>query len=323
MPARHPHPHAFPAFRPLAREGLTLATRRNLLKAGLAGFGGLTLPALLPARDRRTAPPARRASSCCGWPAGRARSTRSTPSPTARRRTAGRSASRRRSSPASSSASTCRSSRRCSTGSPSSAPSICRHSNHEPNTVMQTANLLAEPRTNPEARSYPAIASLVAKFRGANHPAVPAVRRVHAVAVAPRVRRVPRQAVRPVPRQRGGQAAGLRPRRQGHRAALRREDVRAAGRRVRRTGMGDRQSLLKNFDRLRADIDSSGSMAGAGQVRAAGGGDADRRAGAGRPRPRRRSRRDPRPVRQAPVVSAGAARPPAGGSRAPRSSRST
>jgi hypothetical protein len=50
----------------------------------------------------------------------------------------------------------------------------CRHSNHEPNTVMQTANLLAEPRTNPEARQYPAIASLVAKFHGANHPAAPA-----------------------------------------------------------------------------------------------------------------------------------------------------
>src|SRR5262249_48610488 len=50
----------------------------------------------------------------------------------------------------------------------------CLHSSHEPNTVMQTANLLAEPRNNPEARSYPAIASLVAKLRGSNHPAAPA-----------------------------------------------------------------------------------------------------------------------------------------------------
>ncbi len=50
----------------------------------------------------------------------------------------------------------------------------CRHSNHEPNTVMTTANLLAEPRTNPEAKSYPAIASLVSKFHGSNHPSVPA-----------------------------------------------------------------------------------------------------------------------------------------------------
>ncbi|MEO6739122.1 MAG: DUF1501 domain-containing protein [Chthoniobacteraceae bacterium] len=50
----------------------------------------------------------------------------------------------------------------------------CRESNHEPNMVMQTANRSAEPRTNPKGRLYPAIGSLVAKFRGANHPAMPA-----------------------------------------------------------------------------------------------------------------------------------------------------
>jgi hypothetical protein len=48
-----------------------------------------------------------------------------------------------------------------------------RHSSHEPNTVLQTANNDAEPRTNPEAEKYPAIASLVAKFHGPNHPAMP------------------------------------------------------------------------------------------------------------------------------------------------------
>jgi len=50
----------------------------------------------------------------------------------------------------------------------------CRESNHQPNTVMQTANLEAEPRLNPKGDKYPAIASVVAKFRGANHPAMPA-----------------------------------------------------------------------------------------------------------------------------------------------------
>src|SRR5262245_17438922 len=50
----------------------------------------------------------------------------------------------------------------------------CRHSNHEPNTVMQTANLAAEPRTNPEAGKYPAIGSLVARLHGPNHPSMPA-----------------------------------------------------------------------------------------------------------------------------------------------------
>ena len=39
--------------------------------------------------------------------------------------------------------------------------------------VMQTANLEAEPRTNPKGDQYPAIASIIAKLRGANHPAMP------------------------------------------------------------------------------------------------------------------------------------------------------
>lgn len=49
-----------------------------------------------------------------------------------------------------------------------------RHSNHEPNTVFQTANLDAEPRSNREAAQYPSLASLVAKHHGANNPAMPA-----------------------------------------------------------------------------------------------------------------------------------------------------
>ena len=48
-----------------------------------------------------------------------------------------------------------------------------RHSNHEPNTVFQTANLTAEPRVNPEAPKYPSIASIVAKHHGSNHPSMP------------------------------------------------------------------------------------------------------------------------------------------------------
>lgn len=48
-----------------------------------------------------------------------------------------------------------------------------RYSNHEPNMVFQTANLDAEPRTNPEATTYPAIASIVAKHRGANRAGMP------------------------------------------------------------------------------------------------------------------------------------------------------
>ena len=39
--------HAFANYNPLVREGLTLLSRRNMLKAGLAGMAGLSLPELL------------------------------------------------------------------------------------------------------------------------------------------------------------------------------------------------------------------------------------------------------------------------------------
>jgi len=48
-----------------------------------------------------------------------------------------------------------------------------RFSNHEPNKVFQTANLDAEPRINPSGDMYPAIGSIVAKFHGANQPGMP------------------------------------------------------------------------------------------------------------------------------------------------------
>jgi hypothetical protein len=137
----------------------------------------------------------------------------------------------------------------------------CRHSNHEPNTVMQTANLLAESRTNPESRHYPAIASLVAKFRGANHPQVPAYvafmrSRSHLAFggylgkqydpfLANEAARLP---VYDLVGNDTGQLSG------GKMFELP-ADVSAER-------IGDRQALLKNFDRLRADIDSSGAMTG-------------------------------------------------------------
>jgi hypothetical protein len=42
----HRH-HAFTSFNALEREGLVLLSRRNLLKASLAGIAGLTVPSLL------------------------------------------------------------------------------------------------------------------------------------------------------------------------------------------------------------------------------------------------------------------------------------
>ncbi len=49
----------------------------------------------------------------------------------------------------------------------------CRKSSHQPNQVMQTANREAAPRVNPLGHKYPAIGSIVGKWHGANHPAMP------------------------------------------------------------------------------------------------------------------------------------------------------
>ena len=46
----HSHEHAFAGLNPPEREGLVVASRRNMLKAGLAGMAGLSLPGLLRGR---------------------------------------------------------------------------------------------------------------------------------------------------------------------------------------------------------------------------------------------------------------------------------
>ena len=49
----------------------------------------------------------------------------------------------------------------------------CRHSNHEPNKVMQTGHRGAAPRVNRKGHRYPSIGSIVAKHRGANQSGMP------------------------------------------------------------------------------------------------------------------------------------------------------
>jgi hypothetical protein len=48
-----------------------------------------------------------------------------------------------------------------------------RKSNHEPNHVFQTGNLDAEPRLSPNGDKYPAMASVIAKFRGPSDSQLP------------------------------------------------------------------------------------------------------------------------------------------------------
>jgi hypothetical protein len=158
------HPHAFGAFHP---------TRRGLLQAALGGVGALSLPNLLQARDTGRAAGAK--SVILLWMAGGPSQIDTLdPKPDRPPENRGPFGVTRTRLPG---VLVCE-------HLPKLAAQLdrytvirsvdCRHSNHEPNTVMQTANLLAEPRTNPEARHYPAVGSLVAKFRGPNRPDVPA-----------------------------------------------------------------------------------------------------------------------------------------------------
>jgi hypothetical protein len=170
------HRHAFSQFNALAREGLVVRGRRNFLKAGLAGIAGLTLPALLQARAVAAGAgrPLGDRSVILLWMAGGPSHLDTwDPKPDRPANNRGPFGVIRTKLP---------------------GIVICEHlprmaamldrftlirsvdarrSNHEPNTVMQTGHPDAEPRTNRDARKYPAIGAVAAKWRGANHPAMP------------------------------------------------------------------------------------------------------------------------------------------------------
>ncbi|MBX3420023.1 MAG: DUF1501 domain-containing protein [Pirellulaceae bacterium] len=175
QPQHVPHHHAFSSWTPLMPEGLVCRSRRNMLKASLAGVAGLSLPHLL--AQRASAASASRASNkslILLWMTG-GPSHIDTWDPKPLRPVENRGPFGV-----------------ISTKLP--GVQICEHlplqaammdrltlirsvdarfSNHEPNMVFQTANLDAEPRVNAEASTYPAIASIVAKHHGANQPGMP------------------------------------------------------------------------------------------------------------------------------------------------------
>ena len=169
--------HAFQSFAGTQREGLCLTSRRNMMKAGMAGIAGLTLPELLRCRANAAGADeniSSHRSVILLWMTGgpshidmwdmkpdRPLINRGpfAPIPTA------------------------------IPGEficehlPKQAAMLdrfsiirsvdCRKSNHEPNQVMQTGHREAAPRVNSDGDRYPAIGSVVAKLRGANHPQVP------------------------------------------------------------------------------------------------------------------------------------------------------
>ena len=255
--------HGFNNFYGTQREGLRVVSRRGMLKAGLAGVAGLSLPELL--RSRALA-------AASGQP------TRSPKSVILLWMTGG---------PSHIDTWDVKPDRPPENRGPFGAIStklpgtfICehlpkqaamldkftiirsvdaRHSNHEPNTVFQTANLAAEARTNPEADKYPAIASVVAKFRGPNHPAMPPYvafmkSRSHLAFggylgkqfdpfIADKAARLP---VYTDVGQDTGQMTGA--------------DLFQLPAGLSHSRLHDRQGLMRQLDRMRSDLDLAGSM---------------------------------------------------------------
>ncbi len=169
--------HEFGNYFGRVREGVSLVGRRGMLKASLAGIAGLSLPELLRSRTlaaesgRSTKPP----KSCILlWMAGGPSHIDTwDPKPERPENNRGPFGVTQTKLPG---VIICE-------HLPKQAAMLdrftiirsvdARHSNHEPNKVFQTGNLLAEGRTNSEAEKYPALASVIAKHHGANHPALP------------------------------------------------------------------------------------------------------------------------------------------------------
>jgi hypothetical protein len=169
--------HAFANFNGTTREGLTVLSRRGMLKASFAGVAGLTLPELLRCQHN-----AAQAGQSIGtgksvillWMAGGPSHIDTLdPKPDRPYENRGPFGVTQTKLPGV----------QIVEHLPKLAAMLDKftiirsvdpkHSNHEPNSVFQTGNLAAEARTNPEAEKYPAIAAIVAKHHGPNHPAMP------------------------------------------------------------------------------------------------------------------------------------------------------
>ena len=172
---QHSH-HAFASYQPLTPEGLVVRSRRNLMKAGVAGLAGLSVPRLLQSRAQAVeagTPQSHKSVILLWMTGGPSHIDTWDPKPDRPYNNRGPFAP-------------------IATALP--GVQICEHlpkqaamldkftvirsvdcfkSNHEPNKVMQTGNREAAPRVNPKGAQYPAIASIIAKERGANHPAMP------------------------------------------------------------------------------------------------------------------------------------------------------
>ncbi|MEW4529012.1 DUF1501 domain-containing protein [Maioricimonas sp. JC845] len=165
--------HAFAGFDALTPEGLAVRSRRNMLKASLAGVAGLSLPQLLQQRAQAAETPSHRSVILLWMTGGPSHIDTWDPKPHQPYENRGPFSPIQTSVP---------------------GTIICEHlplqaammdkftilrsvdprkSSHEPNQVFQTGHLEATPRTNPKGGRWPAIGSIVGKFHGSNHPAMP------------------------------------------------------------------------------------------------------------------------------------------------------
>jgi hypothetical protein len=170
----HPHAHAFTSLNPLVREGLELASRRNFLKASLAGMAGISLPGLLRQRAEGATSGKNKSVILLWMTGGPSHIDTWDPKPNRPPENRGPFSVIKTRVPG---VLVCE-------HLPKQAATMdrftlirsvdARHSNHEPDQIFQTGSTEAAVRVNPRGRLYPAIGSVISKFKGPNHPAVPA-----------------------------------------------------------------------------------------------------------------------------------------------------
>lgn len=174
---RHSAEHAFSSLNPRELEGVTVLGRRSMLKAGLAGMAGLSVPSLLQANEQAiqtgNRQPRQKSVILIWMTGGPSHIDTLDPKPAAPIEVRGPFQT----------ISTALPGVQICEFLPKQAAMLnkmtivrsvdCRFSNHEPNMVMQSANLDAEPRINREAEKFPALASIIAKHRLESVPDLP------------------------------------------------------------------------------------------------------------------------------------------------------
>lgn len=173
----HSHAHAFGSLNPLVREGLVACSRRNFLKAGIAGMAGLSFPALLQQRavaaESGRSVPSSKSVILLWMTGGPSHIDTWDMKPDRPLVNRGPFAPIRTRLPG---VQICEHLPRMA-GMLDRFTLIrsvdARHSNHEPDHIFQTGNTEAAPRVNRLGHLYPAIGSVIAKMHGPNHAGMP------------------------------------------------------------------------------------------------------------------------------------------------------